>query len=78
MKLMSAALVVAVDSLTAKQNRNKLHWANWPPHFGGAWTNQANAKVMADPRVKEMCDPANQPFDLKRMAYGGFTVLVDA
>ncbi len=37
-----------------------------------------NAKVMADPRIKEMCDPASPPFDFKRMAYGGFTVLVDA
>jgi len=40
--------------------------------------DQVNAKVMADPRIKEMCDAANSPFDFKRMAYGGFTVLVDA
>jgi uncharacterized protein YbaA (DUF1428 family) len=24
-----------------------------------------------------MCDPKNMPFDLKRMVYGGFKVLVD-
>jgi uncharacterized protein YbaA (DUF1428 family) len=35
-----------------------------------------NAKVMADPRINEMCDPDNPPFDCKRMAYGGFTELV--
>jgi uncharacterized protein YbaA (DUF1428 family) len=29
-----------------------------------------NAKVMADPRLK--CDPADMPFDGKRMIYGGF------
>jgi uncharacterized protein YbaA (DUF1428 family) len=40
--------------------------------------DQVNAKVMADPRIKEMCDPANQPFDFKRMAYGGFQIVVDA
>jgi uncharacterized protein YbaA (DUF1428 family) len=40
--------------------------------------DQVNAKVMADPRIKEICDPANTPFDCKRMAYGGFRVLVDA
>ena len=36
--------------------------------------DQVNAKVMADPRLK--CDPANMPFDCKRMAYGGFKTLV--
>jgi uncharacterized protein YbaA (DUF1428 family) len=40
--------------------------------------DQVNAKVMADPRLKEVCDPANPPFDFKRMAYGGFRVFVDA
>lgn len=38
--------------------------------------DQINAKVMADPRLKEMCDQNNQPFDCKRMAYGGFKLLV--
>jgi uncharacterized protein YbaA (DUF1428 family) len=33
---------------------------------------------MADPRIKQLCDPANPTFDFKRMAYGGFRVLVDA
>jgi uncharacterized protein YbaA (DUF1428 family) len=40
--------------------------------------DQVNAKVMADPRIKEMCDASNSPFDFKRMAYGGFKVIVDA
>ena len=40
--------------------------------------DQANAKVMADPRIKEMSDASNRTFDFKRMAYGGFKVLVDA
>lgn len=39
-----------------------------------------NAKVMADPRMKELC-PAQNPeakiaFDPKRMMYGGFRVFV--
>lgn len=33
-----------------------------------------NAKVMSDPRIQ--CDPANMPFDGKRMFWGGFTPLV--
>jgi len=40
--------------------------------------DQVNAKVMADPRIKEICDPAKTAFDSKRIAYGGFRVLVDA
>jgi uncharacterized protein YbaA (DUF1428 family) len=37
-----------------------------------------NAKVMADPRLKEMCNPENSSFDFKRMAYGGFKTIVEA
>ena len=33
-------------------------------------------KVMADPRLNDMMDPKNMPFDAKRMIYGGFKVLV--
>ena len=35
-----------------------------------------NAKVMADPRLKEM-GMATAPFDGKRMIYGGFTTLLE-
>jgi uncharacterized protein YbaA (DUF1428 family) len=34
-----------------------------------------NAKVMKDPRLKM---PKSMPFDVKRMLYGGFKVIVDA
>jgi len=36
-----------------------------------------NAKVMADPRIKEMCDPQTPMFDYTRMAYGGFRTIVE-
>lgn len=36
-----------------------------------------NKKVMADKRMNEMCDPGDMPFEVKRMAYGGFEALVD-
>lgn len=35
-----------------------------------------NAKVMADPRILEMCDKGNPIFDYSRMAYGGFRQIV--
>ena len=34
------------------------------------------AKVMKDPRLAPMMNPAAMPFDGKRMIYGGFNVLV--
>jgi uncharacterized protein YbaA (DUF1428 family) len=34
------------------------------------------AKVMEDPRVADMMDPKNMPFDGKRMIWGGFKDLV--
>lgn len=37
--------------------------------------DRVNAKVMSDPRLQ--CDPKTMPFDVKRMVYGGFNVLVD-
>ena len=36
-----------------------------------------NAKVMADPRIKEMCNSENPVFDYTRMAYGGFRTIVE-
>jgi len=42
-----------------------------------AHRDRVNAKVMKDPRVAEMCDPESMPFDVKRMHYGGFKVIVD-
>ena len=36
----------------------------------------ANEKIMADPRMAELFDPENPPFDHNRMAHGGFQSLV--
>jgi len=41
-----------------------------------AHRNQVNAKVMKDPRLAGMMSPKDMPFDCKRMAYGGFKILV--
>ncbi len=40
--------------------------------------DRINAKVMKDPRLKEMMsDTSKMPFDTKRMIFGGFDVIVD-
>jgi uncharacterized protein YbaA (DUF1428 family) len=41
-----------------------------------AHRDRVNAKVIKDPRLAG-CDPNTMPFDVKRMVYGGFKVLVD-
>ena len=41
-----------------------------------AHRDAVNAKVMKDPLMTQQNEP--MPFDLKRMAYGGFKVIVDA
>jgi uncharacterized protein YbaA (DUF1428 family) len=42
-----------------------------------AHRDRVNAKVMKDPRIAKMMDPKAMPFDVKRMVYGGFKILVD-
>jgi uncharacterized protein YbaA (DUF1428 family) len=38
--------------------------------------DKVNAAVMADPRLKDMMQDGSEPFDCKRMVYGGFSKLV--
>lgn len=42
-----------------------------------AHRDRVNARVMKDPRLANTMDPKSMPFDVKRMVYGGFKVLVD-
>jgi len=39
--------------------------------------DRVNAAVMNDPRLKEMMESGFEPFDYRRMAYGGFKTLVN-
>ena len=41
-----------------------------------AHRDRVNAKVMKE--MEKMCEPKDMPFDMKRMVYGGFKILVDA
>lgn len=42
-----------------------------------AHRDSVNKKVMKDPRMNDIMGGAPMPFDMKRMCYGGFKVLVD-
>jgi uncharacterized protein YbaA (DUF1428 family) len=50
----------------------------WIVYKSRTHRDQVNAKVMKDPRLAKMMSSKAMPFDMKRMAYGGFKVLVDA
>ena len=49
----------------------------WVVYKSRAQRDRVNAKVMKDPRMTASMDKEPMPFDMKRMAYGGFKVLVD-
>jgi uncharacterized protein YbaA (DUF1428 family) len=51
---------------------------SWILYKSRAHRDRVNAKVMKDPRIKNMCASDAMPFDMKRMAYGGFKTIVKA
>jgi uncharacterized protein YbaA (DUF1428 family) len=50
---------------------------SWIVFKSRADRDRVNAKVMQDPRLAKMMEAKSMPFDMKRMIYGGFKVLVD-
>jgi uncharacterized protein YbaA (DUF1428 family) len=53
-------------------------WFSWIVFRSRRDRDRVNARVMQDPRLAGMMDPAKMPFDGKRMIYGGFEIAVDA
>ncbi|MEK7315416.1 MAG: DUF1428 domain-containing protein [Candidatus Eisenbacteria bacterium] len=50
---------------------------SWIVYKSRAQRDRINAKVMKDPRLASMMTPGAMPFDMKRMAFGGFRAIVD-
>lgn len=50
---------------------------SWIVYESRARRDEVNEKVMKDPRMKQYMEPANMPFDGKRMIYGGFEMIID-
>lgn len=50
---------------------------SWIVYKSKAQRDRINAKVMKDPRMLKMMKEMEMPFDVKRMAYGGFKFLVN-
>ena len=49
---------------------------SWITYKSKGQRDRIMKKVMEDPRLADMMDPVAMPFDLKRMACGGFKTLV--
>jgi len=63
---------------TVKLKRGEKVFFSWIVYKSRAHHNRVNAEVMKDRRLGKMMDPKAMPFDLKRMVYGGFKILVEA
>ena len=50
----------------------------WIVYRSRAQRDKVNSQVMKDPRIAKMMEGKKPPFDVNRMAFGGFEVLVDA
>jgi uncharacterized protein YbaA (DUF1428 family) len=50
---------------------------SWIVYESREQRDTVNAKVMEDPRMKDMMDPKTLPFDGMRMFWGGFKTIVE-
>jgi uncharacterized protein YbaA (DUF1428 family) len=62
---------------SVKLKRGETVIFSWIVYKSRAHRDRVNAKVMSDPRLASMMDPKANPFDGKRMFFGGFKTLVD-
>lgn len=63
-------------SKLAKTKKNEVVVFSWIVYKSKAQRNQINKKVMADKRMEKACI-GPMPFDVKKMSYGGFEMIVD-
>jgi uncharacterized protein YbaA (DUF1428 family) len=50
---------------------------SWILYKSRAQRDRVNKKIMKDPRIAAMMNGKKMPFDVKRMAYGGFKTIVN-
>ena len=61
----------------ARARRGETVLFSWVVYRSRAHRDRVNKKVQKDPRIAAMSNE-EMPVDMRRMAYGGFKVLVDA
>src|SRR3546814_13550566 len=73
----TCALPISPFPKLLKLKRGETVVFSWIAFKSRAHRDRVNKKVMADPRIREMCgDTKDMPFDMTRMGYGGFRVIV--
>jgi uncharacterized protein YbaA (DUF1428 family) len=61
----------------AKLKRGETVIFAWIVFRSRAHRDRVNKKIMKDPRMAAMMDPNDPVFDVKRMTYGGFRIVVN-
>ena len=74
---LSAPGTVMTFPKSARLKRGEVVVFSWIVYKSRAHRDRVNAKVVKDPRMTKMMEEEASPFDMRRMAYGGFRVLVD-
>ena len=62
---------------SVKLKSNEVVWFAYIVFKSRRHRDAVNAKVMKDPRLADMMDAKNMPFDGKRMIFGGFKAAID-
>lgn len=62
---------------SVKLKKGEVVFFSWATYKSRAHRDRVMKKVMADPRLAEMMDPNDMPFDGMRMFWGGFKPLVN-
>jgi uncharacterized protein YbaA (DUF1428 family) len=60
-----------------KPKRGEVVVLSWIVYKSRAHRDRILPRIMKDKRLAGTMDPKTMPFDVKRMSYGGFKVLVD-
>ena len=60
-----------------KPKRGETIVFSWIVYKSRAHRDKVNAQVMSDPQIKKAMEKGPMPFDVKRMACGGFKFLVE-
>lgn len=74
---LKAPMGVPFPKLTGA-NAGETVFFSWITYRSRAQRDRVNAKIMKDPRMLAMCGTGDMPFDVSRMACGGFEVVVRA
>lgn len=60
-----------------KIKKNEIVIFSWISYKSKASRNKINKLAMKDKRLEEFMDPKNMPFDVKKMSFGGFKILLN-